>query len=251
MNSKDYYDDRFSCYKVGEKYYISLGIKPEVLDYSNFSPHRYEDLAYFGAFVMKQFPDLVYGYIPIFYMCTCAEDVLFYYIYPEYNQFYVMDELDFSSVINMDNIISDLSALSHMTKVDVDKELVKKWYLKNALLNGSLIERTKYCINDFIRYFKDTLDTLQFSKRKIIEAKKYYMKAKFNEYNYGRKITVYFDDKYLYYCKDNLLYCKIRKNSKNYYKVAVYLACLWKFVYLTDTKVSIKKLTVVNDFNDL
>lgn len=252
MNSKEYYDDRFSCYKSGSTYYISLGIHPDIMQVKS---SLYKGLVFFESFV-KQTVDIykVAEYWHLFYMSSCAEDIIFYYLYPGFNVFYTMNQLDFNSVIGLANIDCELSiGFNNRIKVDIDKEMVKFWFLKNKMINTTLDVYAKYCVKDIIDYFYNVLDKMKFSKKQVTDAKEHYMKTVFTtEYKDDvNQVGIYADKNYLYYVKDDMLYCKIQKNSKKCYKVAVYLYCLYNATCFTDNYIELSDKVFIKNFMEL
>lgn len=216
--------EQFGVYKNEEAYYICLGIHNNT-SYLNLR-HIRGELLQTKQFVekslnLKDFSSYIYE----LYQSQTFEDYIYYSLSPIIF-YYVTEKLDFNASMNEKRCMP-VELEYRAKKVDVPKEAVKTWILKNQLVNkdigGFVTVRDILSDRNNAGYIK----AYNWKKEEMIQAQKYYMKEVFDYVLSFNCVDIYRDKKYLYfvYKEDNVnyLHYKIPVTQKKLDKIRHYI----------------------------
>lgn len=189
---------QLDVYYEDEKYYICLGMH-EKSSYNSFEfiegelnqAHDFVNRIYKNDFAFSGFAECGYE----LYCGETFEDYIYYAMTP-FITYYETDTLDFSKPVSVKNL--KMFELDYRAKkINVKKEIVKNWYLKNRLLG--LVNF--YTIKDLMKLpcNQGIIAEYAWKKEDMRKAQKYYMKALFNDMLANTSVRLYKDDNYLYY----------------------------------------------------
>lgn len=202
---------QFDVYYEDEKYYICLGINEKSL-YKSFEfiegeltqAHDFVNQVYKNDFAFSGFA--VCGYE--LYCGETFEDYIYYAMTQTFT-YYETETLDFSKPVSLKKL--QVFELDYRAKkINVKKEIVKNWYLKNRLLGLANF----YTIKDLMKLpcNQGIVAEYAWTKEDMCKAQKYYMKVLFNDMLANTSVRLYKDDNYLYYA-----YVQGNKSGRIYY----------------------------------